>query len=29
MLRSGNERGEGRLGSIIGLLILAGVIYAA
>jgi hypothetical protein len=29
MLRSGNERGEGRLGSIIGLLILIGVIYAA
>jgi len=29
MLRSGNERGEGRLGSIIGLLITAGVIYAA
>jgi hypothetical protein len=29
MLRSGNERGEGRLGSIIGLLILAGVVYAA
>jgi hypothetical protein len=29
MLRSGNERGEGRLGSIIGLLILVGVIYAA
>ena len=29
MLRSGNQRGEGRLGSIIGLLITAGVIYAA
>ena len=29
MLRSGNERGEGRLGSIIGVLILAGVVYAA
>ena len=29
MLRSGNERGEGRLGTIMGLLILAGVVYAA
>ena len=29
MSRSGNERGEGKLGSIIGLLILAGVMYAA
>ena len=29
MLRSGNERGEGRLGSIIGLLILVSVVYAA
>ena len=29
MLRSANERGEARLGSIIGLLILAGVVYAA
>jgi hypothetical protein len=28
MLRSGNERGEGRLGNIIGLLIMAGVFYA-
>ena len=29
MLRSGNERGEGRLGTVIWLLILAGVAYAA
>jgi hypothetical protein len=28
MLRSGNERGEGRLGSVIWLLIVAGVLYA-
>jgi hypothetical protein len=29
MLRSESERGEGRLGTIIWLLILAGVVYAA
>jgi hypothetical protein len=29
MLRSGNERGEGRLGTVIWLLIVAGVFYAA
>jgi len=29
MLTSGNERGEGRLGTVIWLLILAGVAYAA
>ena len=29
MLRSGNERGEGRLGSLIGLVIMIGVIWAA
>ena len=29
MLRSGNERGEGKLGTLIWLLILAGVGYAA
>ena len=28
MLRSGNERGEGRLGTVIWLLIVAGVLYA-
>jgi hypothetical protein len=28
MLRSGNERGEGQLGNILGLLIFAGVFYA-
>ena len=29
MLRSGNERGEGKLGTVIWLLIVAGVAYAA
>jgi hypothetical protein len=29
MLRSGSEKGEGKLGTIIWLLILAGVVYAA
>jgi hypothetical protein len=29
MLRSGSEKGEGRLGTIIWVLILAGVVYAA
>jgi hypothetical protein len=28
MLRSGNERGEGRLGTVIMLVIVAGVLYA-
>ena len=29
MLRSGDERGEGRLGTVIMLLIVAGVLYAS
>jgi hypothetical protein len=29
MLRSGNERGEGRMANIIGLLIMASVLYAS
>ena len=29
MLRSGSEKGEGRIGTIIWLLIVAGVVYAA